>query len=783
MPLAGISDSKRREVAESTRQEMEALGRRMRDLIAAQPPLDLLGYIYGQRLLMCLPKSDTSTAPEAEDHPSDTLVDDTQLVLEYLHATLASTPPSERSSLDEAACAELLELVTKLKAAALFHAMATSAGTEDGAFGRGTADVEFQAKTTWVNLRGNRYQVLEGEFYRYVLAPHDALLREEYGMGAADVAAGFQSLANAIRTGQSEAFEALAKQIDEVRTLAQDRGEPFKQTTTTWAESHPEQVKAAARGVEDMLRGGICNVSWHTQLPPALLADLAYERGEETEFFAEGPYSGTPYRTLPARKKPLVKIGNDYYGVDTCLTRDASYRALLWNLLRRRPAYAQPFKAGQKEMSESAIPNIFSEQLKGTTVYREVYYRDVHSREWVENDTLILIDDLLLLVEAKAGAAATIASPATDFDRHARAIKDLVLKAYQQCKRFFDYLASADEVPIFQRVDGKYVPTGKVRRAHYRVLIPIGLMVESFSPVSTMCKELPGIVPLLGQYPFLCLSIDDLFVLNRLLPTLGQLSHYFEVRQVLAGMKSVRLFDEIDHLGAYITKNRFDRDIEEQRDKDKDKPSLIVWDGMSKPVDDYFALPDWESQPKPKQECPAELERLLEALDRTRMQGWLAAESHLRNYGAKGRLDIASALEKLRASLAQYPNRYFSLTGEEALFIWLQSPGKTVDLAAARDKATAGMLATRATRMIAIAVVASPADGYLSAQLVDAALPKERTAENAHIYKDAERMRARVTRIEASEDKKNAAPARLGRNEPCWCGSGIKFKKCHGRQP
>jgi len=783
MPLAGMSDSERLRVAESTREEMEALSRRMRQLIAAQPPLDLLGFIYGQRLLMSLPKSESSAAPETEDPPSDTLVDDTQFALEYLHATLVSSPPSEPSSLDDAACAELLELVTKLKAAALFHAMATSAGTEDGAFGPDTADVEFQAKSTWVNLRGNRYQVLEGEFYRYVLAPHDALLREEYGMGAADIAEGFQSLANAIRTGQSEAFEALSKQIEEVQTLAQSRGEPFEQTTATWAEGHPEHVTAAARGVEDMLRGGICNVSRHTQLPPTLLADLAYERGEEREFFAEGPYSGTPYRTLPARKKPLVKIGGDYYGVDTCLTRDASYRALLWNLLRRRPAYAEPFKAGQKEMSESAFPNIFSEQLKGATVYREVYYRDVQSREWVENDTLILIDDLLLLVEAKAGAAATIASPATDFDRHARAIKDLVLKAYQQCKRFFDYLASADEVPIFKRVDGKYVPAGQVRRAQFRVLIPIGLTVESFSPVSTMCKELPGVAPLLGQYPFLCLSIDDLFVLNRLLPTMGQLAHYLEVRQVLAGMKGVRLFDEIDHLGAYITKNRFDQDIEEQRAKDKDRPSLIVWDGMSKPVDDYFALPDWESQPKPKQECPAELERLLEALDRTRLPGWLEAESHLRNYGAKGRLDIATALEKLRASLAQYPNRFFSMAGEGALFIWIQILGKQVDLAAARDKAAAAMLAMRATRMIAIAVVASPSDGYLSAQLVKVALPKQRTAENAHIYEDAERIRIRVSRIEASEEKKSADPPRPGRNEPCWCGSGTKFKKCHGRQP
>ncbi|MCL4873525.1 SEC-C domain-containing protein [bacterium] len=24
-------------------------------------------------------------------------------------------------------------------------------------------------------------------------------------------------------------------------------------------------------------------------------------------------------------------------------------------------------------------------------------------------------------------------------------------------------------------------------------------------------------------------------------------------------------------------------------------------------------------------------------------------------------------------------------------------------------------------------------------------------------------------------------PSEPGRNDPCWCGSGAKFKKCHGR--
>ena len=35
----------------------------------------------------------------------------------------------------------------------------------------------------------------------------------------------------------------------------------------------------------------------------------------------------------------------------------------------------------------------------------------------------------------------------------------------------------------------------------------------------------------------------------------------------------------------------------------------------------------------------------------------------------------------------------------------------------------------------------------------------------------------------ATDAAKGANPAavKLGRNDPCYCGSGLKFKKCHGR--
>jgi hypothetical protein len=531
-----------------------------------------------------------------------------------------------------------------------------------------------------------------------------------------------------------------------------------------------------------MFRGGITNLNRHTKLPPTLLADLAYRRGEETEFFAPGDFAGTPFRTLPARKKPLIQLGSDYYAVDPCFTRDAGYRALLHNLLRRRPDYKKIFEERQKAMSEAAFADILAAQLPGAAVYQEVYYKDPATRQWSENDTLILLDDVLFLVEAKAGAAATIASPALDFDRHAQSVQDLVLKAYKQCERFFNYLNSADDVPLYRRVRGKYEECGRVRRSDYRVMVPIGLTVESFSPFSAYCKELPQVQPLLGKHAFVSLSIDDLFVLRRFLPTPGSFAHYMEVRQAAAGMRRSHLFDEMDHLGAYIKKNRFDQDIADQL-KDG-KASMLILDGMSDIIDWSFEGEDWESRPIPTQPFPDEVLKLLEALDATRARGWLSAESRIRDLGAEGRDDLARMLADVRPTLDKYPARYFILSvGGEPLFVWLEREFRT-NWVEVNNKASAAALAINAPNVIGILAKVGAAGSYERAESFAVNTPTTRGEDNAHIHEEAARMAQRARAISIGEPQTRSAASRVsktGRNDPCPCGSGVKYKKCHGR--
>ncbi len=775
-------EQKRKEAVAILLKDMETTAAKMRTLIVGMPPQDLLGYVYAQRIMKMM-AGDSVTSVESDSDNPDNTINEIQFLLEYVHAVLASDTAPAKVEFGEVQCTELFALSRKLREQAMFFAMASSVDTENEDFGPDTADIEFHAKSTWVLLRGNRYQVLEGEFYHYVLAPHDDVLKEVYGVDSTEIAEGFQDMANATRSGHANAIEEMMKQFEALQGFAAAQKKPLEDVMETWVAANTDQSKAAGLAMDDMLRGGIANVSRHTKLPPKLLADLAYQRGEETEFFAEGDFTGTPYRTLPARKKPLIQLESDYYAVDPCFTRDAGYRALLFNLLLRKPAYKKAFEDRQKIMSEGAFPDILTDQLPRATIYQEVYYKDPVTKQWSENDTLVLIDDVLFLVEAKAGAAATIASPALDFKRHTQSVQDLVLKAYRQCERFFNYLNSADEVPLYHRVVSKYEECGRVRRSDYRVMVPIGLTVESFSPFSSFCKELSQVEPLLGKHGFVSMSIDDLFVLKRILPTPGVFAHYMEVRQAVACMKHAYLFDEFDHLGAYITKNRFDQDIADQFKNGE--ANLVVWNGMSGVVDKSFVGENWEANPIPTQEFPDEVLKLLGALDTTRAPGWLLAESLIRNYGKQVRKDFAKLLSDLSETIEQHSARYFAFAGEgQPLFVWLQSAKHNIEWEKINEKASAAALCTKSPDIVGVMVEVSTGGGYDKAIHFKVHLPSERTEENAHIFDDAKRMSQRSRTVNSSLSADTSAPKysrKTGRNEPCPCGSGIKYKKCHGR--
>lgn len=755
--------------AEAIRQasaELTVLGLRLRDLIATQPPLDLLGWIAARPLLT------TSNIPgEAGDTQAQATLEQSQFLLEYVHATLASTPSAKVDSLDEEICRKIAETAEALRMQSMVYGMIAARGTQDATFGKATAEIMMRAMTTWVIIRGNRYQQLEGEFYGHVLAPHDQLLREIYGMGAADIADAIQSFAENQRVGQMQAAERMLAAHQAFQDLADEDRVIQPDAAEAWRLEHANDFKET---FVDLFQAGSHNVSRKAGLPEALLEDLSYNRGEDDEFFSGGSLQATPFRTLPVRKKPLIEIEGHRYALDACQLRDASYRAILYNIQNRRPSAAKAIREAQATMCEEAFPKIFDDHLKGARVYYSVYYRDPTTRQWVENDVLVLLDDMLIQIEAKSGAAATIASPASDFGRHANALTRLVIDAYHQCARFFSYLYSAEEVPIYARQGKRYVEVDRIRHADYRLKVPIGLTVETFSPFSAMCKTLPEIVPIEGCHAFLSLSIDELFVLRRFLPTIGALAHYLLVRQAAATKPELHLFDEFDNLGAYLKRNRYDTAYHDEHGAQETQ--MILVEGASEAVDQYFCAPDTPTDPPPGQKMPGSLTNLLAQIEHDCPAGWLELDAHIRDYDAETRERLSKELEATYEALRTQQHRRMVLGGERPLFLWVERTEATTDDAEVCRRAAAAAIATRSDNLIAARLHVNARAELAAVTMIPVVVPPLGTRDRRLIEEDAQSI---VSRSRAAAQRQTA-PTKIGRNQPCWCGSGKKFKKCHG---
>lgn len=720
--------------------KMTEASARLRELLRRHAPEDLLGLVWSSLLFMTSDLGeDGDGGPSFTKGATDQGV---QLIAEYAHAVWsAELPAMSYGALESDDVEALMKAGADLFNATMLYCMASSIGAESGPFGEMTRQVEYRAKTSWVAIRGHRYQTLEAEFFEYALAPHDEALLRAYGADAAAIARGVQAAVDTMRSGIPQAFLKLREAHERFKALAAD---PDADPREALAQVTAEAGGALAGSMLDVFKGGVCNLSRHSGLPETLLADLAYERGQQQEFFAEGPLSGTPMRTAPGRIRPLVRLGQDYFATDPQFVRDSTYRAIQRGLLARDPGYRETWGKRQAAMCEDAFGRIFARQLPGAEILRSVYYRDVDTGNWVENDVVILLDDVLIQIEAKAGVTA-MHSPATDFSNHVRAIQELVVKAYRQSKRFFRYLAASDVAPVYALENGVYREIRQIRLADYRSVLPIGLTVESFTPFSAMCKELPEIEPILGRFSFVSMSVDDLFVLSKILPTAGQLLHYLEVRQALAGEKRVLLFDEIDHLGAYVRNNRFDMTVMDLIEKEGADQIMVT--SYSDPIDDYFAVDDWAKSAPPSQGTPPLYQAVLDALELTGVTGWLAADTYLRNLGDDSRTRLDDQLRAALKRLRRQPMARFILSGEQNLVVSvcpLRGPGDP----GAADRARALALVTNEAKGCAIEVRVKPSGAIVQARATWVVPPTMDDANFQAFQNEATKLRLEMARVE-----------------------------------
>jgi len=686
------------------------------------------------------PDQDGDVLPSVEPQENAIL-----FAMEYVHATIAVDGISEEpEEFDEEAAQEIIRLSDEALTLCFQYELAATA-TEDVALSIEDPRLAFQILSNWVIIRGRRFQVLEEEFFSYVLKPHTAELQGTYGITSDQLAAELQKIANAPREGFDVARERMFEIMQKIGFEQEPGHADNPSVFDKLGKLSPEFADEAASIFEDMFNGGLFKLNKLSEIPVKLLDDLSFDPGTNTEFDDESEISGTPFKTLPARVKPAVKLGDDYYCTEPNFIRDSSYRSIQRSLVHRNPDYREEWNKLQKRMSEDAFADLMSDHLKGAIVLKDVYY-PLGNKQWAETDCVILVGDVLINVEAKAGSEA-LAPPAENLKSHVRSVENLVGNAYKQSKRFLDYVYSRPEAPLYELcADGKHKEVARIKRCDLRKAYPIGLTVEAFTPFSASIKENQDVNAIQGKHDFISLSIDDLMVIRQLLRGTGEFLHYLDVRQGLAGMKNVMLFDEMDHLGFYISQNRAD---ERLRDMMVEHGADHVWvDRMDQDVvAPYFANPDWPNGDKPIQEYPPKTLELLGALENAGDARWLEADSFIRDFSRELRLQFDRHFERAFPILDAMPSTFFAISGEkEAVFgvMGLDLPDLRNDL---KKRAEALCLSFERAKIRLFELTARPNGTIVSARMRWVCSPTILRVDYGEIKEEAERLKSKFKRL------------------------------------
>jgi len=704
-------------------------------------------------------------------------------MVDYLQSVVAAVEPSKSIQPDvtEEDWQQLAKLVgdlfsqlnTNYQICRSAHARRT-----DPNYDRDFDEYYVKAQLYWCNIRGDRYLVHQLPFFRSVLSPHDDILLELFGVNSEGLLNAIQKLQDSLTFGldklkedlrqfQKTTTQEIAKRIEGIESLSKDDLQGIMSQViedNAWGEWR-DDVTGRLLGLD------LFDVYKITNLPRALLDELSWSAGEESDFFAEGGYKGWPLRIWPIFKRPFLKIKDGYYCFDLFTFFDNFYRAVQRLLLSKKPEYLPEWNRKQKELSEQMPCTLFARLLPGAQIYRSVYYRwfsgNGGPKQWCEADALVIFEDHLFIMEVKAGAF-TYTAPATDFPAYIESMKNLIMKPAQQGRRFLEYLQSDAEITLF---DSDHKPITKISKSRFEHITVCAVTLDPFTELASRVEHLKKIGIDVGQHPIWSISISDLMVYADVFQNPLIFLHYVQQRMLAFKTKLIEVEDELDHLGLYLKHNAYSQYAQELGAN-----GHLRWNGYRSAIDGFFSkkLYNPGSESLLRQEMPSRLREIVDRLSLINQIGRRKVSSLLLDCSGEWRGLITSGIDDiLQEQFVTGRAKPRSTHGDIkiTLFCW-QKGVLQRDQKLARDHTRAAMLITNDTDRLLLELFFDERGDLVDVQYEFFNIDQIPEIELPELRARAEALRVR--RLNTAKE----INGKIGRNAQCPCGSGKKYKKC-----
>lgn len=621
-----------------------------------------------------------------------------------------------------------------------------------------TSCLAFEAQMMHM-VRGNRYRFLQIDYIRPLVLVHDSEFQKLFGVSANAVIDGYGRLEKALSNGRLEGLTAL-------RRLFEKAGSADEADFSKMSE---EDLQAAEEASLEAFSVHHFNVERITNWPKAFMDALSFAPGEAC-FFEEGEMQYWPIVTLPIVDRPFIKLNGEIYCFDYYSLTDNFYRAVQKAILRLDPGYSEQWQQKQKEASESMVESVFKEMLPGCISYADNCYGSKKHRN--ENDLLVIYRDALLVVEVKAGRF-TDAPPVSDFDSHIKRYKELIQKSNSQCAHMRDYIRdSGAELVLY---DQRMQPKATLNISNVNNIFCLSVTIENINTYAARAEKL-GFLSL--REGVSCIAIDDLMTYREYFDSPLEFLHFLKQREIASLNERIALNDEFDHLGMYIAHNCYSLEVDSIPEG-----GTLYMAGYREELDSYFErvdtpLPQLE---KPRQNMPKRFREIIDVLLKSNNSQAVSISSYLLDFSGDARQQLSDDIDmvlKRQASTGRQCAVSFSGKGDSIRMTYFVFQDELHDAQTDQEMFdhTASFLLANGEKermMLSFRFDADYALQSVSARSIGIdQIPPSRIDELRSL---GEQMGAlRVAKYRREHGK-------IGRNQPCLCGSGRKFKRCHGR--
>jgi SEC-C motif len=632
-------------------------------------------------------------------------------------------------------------------------------------------ELRFIVDSRRFGIRVRRYAIYFIDHLRDALTPFESAIRDAYGVDVTQLIDGLEAVKAYQRTGIFERYGDLFRAHEAFLEKLAERGYSPDQITSGELEmkeilqspQFDEVYRDAQERARLALTPAVFDITDIAPLPKAVLTLLSVRPGESILTSLTGPDHDdlSPLSTSVLHYKPFVEQDDRvYYFYHTGL-EDRVTELVEQDIFRQFPEREPSLRRQRDDHLEAVATSLLDGILKPDHSYRNLYYPNPdRPGTLTELDALICVDDILLIVEIKAGAlsaAANRGAPVSLFDELAETIGI----GQRQSERAEKYIRSADEVAFFDESGKREIC--RIRRDKLRQIFRVVVTREDLGWVGARVAILSVVEPTLSVSLPWHISLDDLRAVAELFHDSElRFAHYLEQRLRASGEVRLSQNDEIEHVGLYNKMNFYHELPVEGSVRLTFDPSYM------RDIDKYFSDKyRGESPALPMQTRPTRLAALLVSLRETRLPGRFAAASIILNMDDDSRNELSRGIEHMDAGVEAGRERSVRMA-----FI---APGYGISVTYTRDhlwdqellRSAVQMLQGQCTKWVVIQLAYATGNAA-RIEIITPGRFSEAELAPGYEYLE-ERVKQRVT----SE--------KVGRNEQCPCGSGRKYKKCHGR--